>query len=232
MPPKVYATRSVPLTDEQRHLYDRVLEEVALELEQGTLTIQNQLTRLLRLQQITGGFMPTDHGAPVAIANNRASAALEEVSLLPGKVILWARFRAELELLANELRTAFGFRSVVEYHGGVPEDARKIARTSFQEADSEARFFVAQQASGGYGLKLSAADNVIYYSNDFSLEHRLQSEDRPIALDKPRGVSYLDLQAPGTVDEKIVGALQSKREVAEALLDSGGLTAWIKYKGK
>lgn len=237
MPLKVYATRSVPLTDEQQYYYDRVLEEISIEMSHGTLTVQNQLSRLLRLQQITGGFMPVDDGSvgqsglwrgagPKRLENDRLKVLRQECALLPGKVIVWARFRAELASIAEALCADFGAVAVAEYHGGVTGELRAHARVMFQE-DERVRFFVAQQASGGYGLKLTAADHVIYYSNDFSLEHRLQSEDRPIALDKPQGVSYLDLQAPGTVDEKIVAALRGKKEVAEALLDSGGLTAWI-----
>lgn len=231
MPPKVYATRSVPLTDEQQHFYDRVLEEITIEATHGTLTVQNQLTRLLRLQQITGGFMPVDGGGSKALANDRIPAMLGEVEQLPGKVIIWARFRAELAAIASALRETYGPHSACEYHGGISGEERGYARERFQGMTPAYRFFVAQQASGGYGLKLTAADHVIYYSNDFSLEHRLQSEDRPIALDKPQGVSYLDLQAPGTVDEKIVAALRGKKDVADALLDSGGLTAWIKRRG-
>jgi SNF2 family DNA or RNA helicase len=228
MPPKVYATRSVPLTDNQQHYYDRVLDEIAIEMDHGTLTVKNQLMRLLRLQQITGGFMPSDDALQLPLANDRINVLLEEVEQITGKVIIWARFRAELAAIAAALRDAYGSRSVVEYHGGVDQVERTVARDSFGEQSADGpRFFVAQQASGGYGLKLTAADNVIYYSNDFSLEHRLQSEDRPIALDKPQGVAYLDLQAPGTVDEKIVAALRGKKEIADALLDSGGLTAWI-----
>ena len=228
MPPKVYATRSVPLTDNQQHYYDRVLDEIAIEMSHGTLTVQNQLTRLLRLQQITGGFMPSDDSVQLPLANDRINVLLEEVKQIQGKVIIWARFRAELAAIAAALREAYGGHSVVEYHGGVDQVERTVARDSFGERSANGpRFFVAQQASGGYGLKLTAADNVIYYSNDFSLEHRLQSEDRPIALDKLQGVAYLDLQAPGTVDEKIVAALRGKRDIADALLDSGGLTAWI-----
>lgn len=226
MPLKVYATRSVPLTDEQQRCYDSVLENILVEMEHGTLTVQNQLTRLLRLQQITGGFMPSDDKVQLPLSNDRTEAMLQEIEGMHGKVIIWARFRAELEMIAQLLRAEFGAVSVAEYHGGVTGELRAHARVMFQE-DERVRFFVAQQASGGYGLKLTAADHVIYYSNDFSLEHRLQSEDRPVALDKPQGVSYLDLQAPGTVDEKIVAALRGKKEIADALLDSGGLTAWI-----
>jgi SNF2 family DNA or RNA helicase len=246
MPPKVYATRSVPLTTEPRKIvayngdtvilpaqqpyYDRVLEEITVAMDHGTLTVQNQLSRLLRLQQITGGFMPSDDKVQLPLSNDRPDVMLQEIEGMRGKVIIWARFRAELELIARVLKDNYGVRSVTEYHGGVDHVERTVARDSFQDAE-HVRFFVAQQASGGYGLKLTAADNVIYYSNDFSLEHRLQSEDRPIALDKPQGVAYLDLQAPGTVDEKIVAALRGKKEIADALLDSGGLTAWIK-RGK
>ena len=73
---------------------------------------------------------------------------------------------------------------------------------------------------------------MLYYSNLFSLEKRLQSEDRPITMQKPGGIAYLDFVSHGTVDDKVVAALQGKRDVATALLDSGGLTAWLRREEK
>ena len=237
-PEKLYSTRSVPLTDEQKHHYDLVVENILVETSHGELTVSNQLTRLLRLQQITGGFMPHDHddGHAQPLKQNRIEALLQEVEQVPGGVIVWARFRAELNAIAEALREAYGHAAVVEYHGGIADELREQAKTAFKlethDQFPKVRFFVGNQAAGSYGLELTVADHVVYYSNLFSLEKRLQSEDRPITLMKPQGVAYLDLQALGTVDDKIVAALQGKKEVADSLLDSGGLTAWLKREKK
>ena len=238
MPPKVYGTRNVPMSDEQMHHYKRAVEEIFIETEHGTLTITNQLTRLLRLQQITGGFMPHDEdgGAGVPLKQHRVDALMTEVEQISGGVIVWARFRAELAIIADALREAYGADAVMEYHGGVSEEGRRAAKTAFKlETHAEypeARFFVGNQAVGSYGLELTVADHVLYYSNLFSLEKRLQSEDRPITMQKPGGIAYLDFVSHGTVDDKVVAALQGKRDVATALLDSGGLTAWLRREEK
>jgi len=76
------------------------------------------------------------------------------------------------------------------------------------------RFFVGNPRTGGYGLTLTAADTVIYYSNSFDLEVRLQSEDRAHRIGQTRSVTYVDLISPGTVDEKIVKALRGKINIA------------------
>lgn len=233
MPESIYATRNVPLSDEQQHFYDRIVDEVFIESEHGELTISNQLSRLLRLQQVTGGFMPSDEegttGAP--LKHGRIEAVLSEIEQLRGGVVIWARFRNELAAIAESLREAYGAKSVVEYHGGVDSGKRAIAKRAFKlethDEYPETRFFVGNQASGSYGLELTFADDVFYYSNLYSLEKRIQSEDRPITMTKERHVSYLDFRAGGTVDDKVVHALQNKQAVADALLDSGGLTAWI-----
>jgi hypothetical protein len=80
----------------------------------------------------------------------------------------------------------------------------------FQDPDSELRFFVGNPRTGGYGLTLTAADTVVYFSNSFDLEVRLQSEDRAHRIGQTKSVTYVDLFVPGTIDEKIVKALRAK----------------------
>lgn len=238
MPQKLHTQRSVALTDEQQHFYDRVVDEVFIESEHGELTIANQLTRVLRLQQIVGGFMPSDEeGSGAALPSNRLDALMSEIELLRGGVVIWSRFRNELALIADALREAYGHAAVVEYHGGVTPEQRAAAKRAFRaethDEFPEVRFLVANQAAGSYGNEFTVADDVIYYSNLFAAEKRVQSEDRVITKARGnRSIPFLDLISPGTVDEKIAAAVKSKRDVGEALLDSGGLTAWIKRNGK
>ena len=88
----------------------------------------------------------------------------------------------------------------------------------FQDGQSELRFIVGHPKTGGYGLTLTAASNVIYYSNSYDLELRLQSEDRAHRIGQTNKVTYVDIISPQTVDQKIVDALRSKISVADTIL--------------
>lgn len=153
-------------------------------------------------------------------------------------VIVWARFRPEIAAIAAALREKYGKDSVVEYHGGVGNDARADAvnrfqgrraiidpvthsRTGWEEipAEQRARFFVGQPHSGGIGITLTAAQYVIYYSNDYSLETRLQSEDRAHRIGQRHNVTYVDLIAQRTIDEQILDVLLDKSKIASQVLD-------------
>jgi SNF2 family DNA or RNA helicase len=104
------------------------------------------------------------------------------------------------------------------YYGGIPDDERKRVLAEFQDPDSEMRFFVGNPSTGGYGLTLTAAHTMIYYSNSFDLEKRLQSEDRAHRIGQTKNVTYIDLIAVGTVDEKIVKALRDKINIATQVM--------------
>jgi len=223
LPPKIYEQRYVALSPEQERLYEELSARLRADLrEGGEITAAMAITRLMRLQQVLGGFVTPDGArAPLALpgGNPRLEALLQVLEEAPGKVIIWARFRAELQAIANALEGA------VEYHGGVAQDDRQEAVRAFQE-DEAVRYFVAQPHSGGYGLTLTAATTVVYYSNDFSLEVRLQSEDRCHRIGQHSPVTYVDLVAPGTVDEKIREALRMKKDVA-AIVSGKNLGEWI-----
>lgn len=222
LPEKLYKKRYVELSKQQRAAYARLVESIRAEIAGQRVTTANALTKLLRLQQAVGGFLGGDDGEIVPLdAGPRLEAAREIVEGAPGKVIVWARFRAELEALYRELRE-FG---VVRYHGDVPPEERDEAVRRFQEDDG-IRVFVANQQCAGYGLTLTAATTVVYYSNSFSLEQRLQSEDRAHRIGTKHPVLYVDLVAEGTIDERIVRALRSKRDLA-ATLTGDELREWL-----
>jgi len=230
LPPKIYQKIEVDLADVQRRLYDQMRDQMVAELSaEKKVTATIVLTQLLRLQQITGGFVPAEtvlvapNGIPVvadAVAepipgpNPKLAALLELVDDVTGKVIVWARFRAELDMIARALREKFGPDTVVEFHGGVKDDARILARTAFQDPGSPVRFFVGQTETGGLGLTLTQAKTVVYFSNSYSLESRLQSEDRAHRIGQTGSVTYVDLIARETVDLKLMSALRAKKALA------------------
>ena len=104
------------------------------------------------------------------------------------------------------------------YYGATEQDERQNIVEEFQKPDSELRFFIGQPKTGGYGITLTAANTVVYFSNSYDLEIRLQSEDRAHRIGQKKAVTYIDLVSPGTIDEKILAALRGKIDLAGQVL--------------
>lgn len=213
LPDKIFTVLPVILGPKQRRVYDELRTKVKIELSAGRVTVAMALTKLLRLQQVVGGHVNTDDGQTIAVPDNtRVKALIDYLEDLPGKIIIWARFVPEIEEILREIKD----RKAVAYYGAVSKDDRLEALRLFQE-DPETTVFVGNAKTGGIGLNLTAASTVIYYSNDFSLETRLQSEDRAHRIGTKNNVTYVDMKALDTVDEKIVTALRDKKGLADAL---------------
>jgi SNF2 family DNA or RNA helicase len=116
--------------------------------------------------------------------------------------------------------------SVATYYGDTEAEDRQRIVEDFQDPESELRFFVGNPRTGGYGLTLTEAKTVVYYSNSFDLEVRLQSEDRAHRIGQTSKVLYIDLMSPNTVDEKIVQALRNKIDIANQVLGEE-LKEWL-----
>jgi len=188
-------------------------------LEKGELaTTQSVLTQIMRLQEICCGHLKTDDGEIQALDSNRMSELLDVISEMDGKVIVWASWVYDIEQIEKELAKVYGPRSVRTFYGATPAEERDEIVAQFQDPDSDLRFFVANPRTGGYGLTLTAATNMIYYNNQYDLEIRLQSEDRAHRIGQTRHVLYVDLVSPDTMDEKIIKALRDKIDIAGEVL--------------
>ena len=161
------------------------------------------------------GFVKNDQDKVIEIDNNRLNALLELVSYTDGKIIIWANYIHNIENITKVLQKEYGMSSVVSYYGDTNLDSRKEAIKNFQSDEINPRFFVGNQMTAGYGITLTKATTVIYYSNSFDLEKRLQSEDRAHRIGQTNKVTYYDLTAKDTIDEKIVKALCSKHDLAK-----------------
>jgi len=219
LPPKVYLRRDVELTPEQEKLYQQMKKLALAKLESGELaTTASVLTQIMRLQQICCGHLMPDNGAIQLIKNNRLNELLDVVEELQGKAIIWATYTHDLQQIVTTLRDRFGPDSVATYYGETPQDKRQEIVNDFQDPKNPLRFFVGQPKTGGYGITLTEANTVIYYSNSYDLEIRLQSEDRAHRIGQTNRVTYIDLVSPGTIDEKILEALRNKIDVAGQVL--------------
>ena len=219
LPDKMYIRRDVDLTDEQKRVYKQMKKLALAKLDNGELaTTASVLTQIMRLQQICCGFLQPDEGEIQPIENNRLKELFEITDELQGKAIIWASYTHDIQRIADALRDRFGPEAVATYYGETPQDERQDIVTKFQDKNSPLRFFVGQPRTGGYGITLTAANTVIYYSNSYDLEIRLQSEDRAHRIGQGSKVTYIDLVSPDTIDEKILKALRGKINLAGEVL--------------
>ena len=219
LPDKVYTKREVALTKEQERAYEQMKKLALARLDSGELsTTKNVLTQIMRLQQICCGNLTDDDGKIHMLPSNRLKELIELCEELQGKAIIWATWTMDIRSIATALRDSFGVQGVATLHGETPDSERQQIVENFQDRQSELRFLVGHPRTGGYGLTLTAASTVIYYSNSYDLELRVQSEDRDHRIGQANKVTYVDLISPKTIDEKIVKSLRAKINVADQIL--------------
>tara|TARA_Y100000114_G_C11757146_1_gene327498 strand:+ start:1547 stop:2992 length:1446 start_codon:yes stop_codon:yes gene_type:complete len=219
LPDKLYTKRYVALTDEQRKLYNQMKDMALAMLDDGELaTTTSVLTQIMRLQQISCGHFTPDVGDIRRLDNNRLTELMDITEELQGKCIIWASYTHDIQQIHRSLRDCFGPEAVALYYGETPQNDRQEIVQRFQNPEDPLRFFVGQPKTGGYGITLTAATTVIYYSNSYDLEIRLQSEDRAHRIGQSNPVTYIDLVSPDTLDEKILNALRQKVNLAETVL--------------
>tara|TARA_B100000459_G_scaffold142020_1_gene102330 strand:- start:51 stop:1496 length:1446 start_codon:yes stop_codon:yes gene_type:complete len=226
LPPKVFTKRIVELTDEQKKIYAQMKRMAIAELDGKVMSTVNVMTQLMRLHQVTCGHFKADDQTVKLVKNNRITALLELLEETDGKVIIWANYREDIKNIVESLKKAYGEASTVEYHGGVDSTLRQDNIAQFQQKNGPTRYFVGNAQTGGYGITLTAANTVVYYSNSYDLEKRLQSEDRAHRIGQTGSVTYVDFIAENTIDERIVKALRRKINLANEIMGED-ISTWI-----
>jgi len=226
LPEKVYTRREVDLTDEQNKAYSTMKSAALASLKGKMATAPHVLTQMMRLHQITCGHLKNDDDTITEIKNNRLKELINLLDEVEGKVIIWANYVYDIENIVKTIQKEFGDDSIVQYYGAIPAEQRQKNIEKFQDPKSSVRFFVGNPQTGGYGITLTCANTVVYYSNGYDLEKRLQSEDRAHRIGQKNSVTYIDFIAPKTVDEKIVKALRKKMNIANEIMDEDW-RAWI-----
>ena len=225
LPDKIYMKRNIKLSPDQFKVYDQMKKEALAVLNGKKVTTVNALTQLMRLHQITCGHFTSDDGATQPLPNNRITELMNVLEETEGKAIIWAHYQYDITEIIKEVVKVHGPGSIVDYYGLTPQDERQSNIKKFQD-DPKCRFIVGTPSTGGYGITLTAANTVIYYSNGYDLEKRLQSEDRAHRIGQQKSVTYVDLICDETVDEKIVKALRKKINIASEVLGEE-LKSWI-----
>jgi SNF2 family DNA or RNA helicase len=226
LPSKTYMKRTIQLTEEQQKVYKQ-MKEIALATLNGKITTtHNVITQLMRLHQITCGHFKSDDGQTQKIASNRLDELMDVLSEIEGKAVIWAHYRYDIEVIVEAIKKEYGDNSVVTYYGDTTTDDRQKAIKLIQDPKSEVRFIVGTPQTGGYGITLTGASTMIYYSNGYDLEKRQQSEARIDRIGQEKPMTYIDIIAEGTVDEKIVKALRTKVDIATQIMGED-LKEWI-----
>ena len=225
LPPKNFTKRHIILTHDQRKIYEQMKKAAMAVLNGKVTTTMTVLTQLMRLHQITCGHFTADDGSIQLIPNNRITELMNILEETEGKVIIWANYQRDVNQIIKTVTEKYGKESIVDYYGLTPQEDRQDNIRKFQNG-SECRFLIGTPQTGGYGITLTKANTVVYFSNGYDLEKRLQSEDRAHRIGQKKNVTYIDIICEDTVDEKIVEALRKKINIASEVLGEE-LKDWI-----
>jgi len=225
LPPKVFIKRHITLTSDQKKVYEQMKQQAIAHLNGKVTTTMTVLTQLMRLHQITCGYVAADDGTTQAVESNRLNELMSILEDTEGKVIIWANYQLSVGEIIQKIIKVYGPDSYVHYYGLTPQEDRQDFIRKFQN-DPKCRFIIGTPQTGGYGITLTQANTVIYYSNGYDLEKRLQSEDRAHRIGQKKTVTYIDLIAEDTIDEKIVEALRKKINIASEVMGEE-LKDWI-----
>ena len=225
LPPKTFMKRHVSLTKDQKKIYEQMKKQAMAVLNGKVTSTMTVLTQLMRLHQITCGHFTADDGSTQAVESNRLNELMSVLDETEGKAIIWANYQLSVGEIIQKIIKEYGEDSYVHYYGLTSQEERQDNIRKFQN-DPKCRFLIGTPQTGGYGITLTQANTVIYYSNSYDLEKRLQSEDRAHRIGQQKNVTYIDLIAEDTVDEKIVKALRDKINIASEVMGEE-LKEWI-----
>ena len=225
LPPKTFMKRVIQLSTEQKKLYDQMKQLALAEMNGKLTTTATALTQLMRLQQITCGHFKADDDSIQEIKNNRIDELMELIEEVEGKAVIWAHWRHDIATIVREIEKEYP-GSVMTYYGDTSTDDRQKAIKEMQDPESKVRFLVGTPQTGGYGITLTGASTMIYYSNGYDLEKRQRSEARIDRIGQKKPMTYIDILAEDTVDERIVKALRKKVNIATQVMGEE-LKDWI-----
>ena len=225
LPKKTFMKRTITLSAEQEKVYKQMKDMALARMNGKMITTASALTQLMRLHQITCGHFTADDGSIQTIKNNRISELSDLLEEVEGKAVIWAHYQYDVNEIVKTITKEYGEDSIVTYYGLTPQDERQDNIKKFQD-DPKCRFLVGTPSTGGYGITLTAASTMIYYSNGYDLEKRQQSEARIDRIGQEKPMTYIDIICEETVDDRIVKALRKKINIATEIMGEE-LKQWI-----
>lgn len=218
LPPVTDIIRYTELETKAINIYQSLVKDSFAELSNGEITVTNVLTKLLRLSQLTGGFLGSDGGNTYQQVSKAKMEALEDIideSAQSGeKLVVIARFIPEIKSIEKLLNKKRILYSIVS--GEIKDREEQIHK--FQ-TDPKVSVFIGQVATAGLGITLTAASTMVFYSLDYSMSNFEQAKARIHRAGQQKNCTYIYLIAKYTVDEKVLSTLQNKANLAKSLID-------------
>ena len=226
LPDYTYTKRIIQLTPEQQKIYNQMKQVALAQLDGKMMTTQSAMVQLMRLHQITCGHFTADDGSIKKIKNDRLSTLVDILQEVENKAVIWAHYRNDIASIIEAVEKTFGKDSYVTYYGDTTNEERQNAIKQIQDPNSKVRFIIGTPQTGGYGITLTGANTMVYYANGYDYEKRIQSEARINRAGQTRKMTYIDIIAEKTIDEKIVKALRNKMNIATKITGDE-LKEWI-----
>ena len=225
LPKKTWMKHTVELTREQKKVYAQMKQEAIAFLDGKMQSSATVMTQLMRLHQITCGHFTADDGTIKDLPCSRLNELLEILEKVEGKAIIWSHYTHDVKRIIKSIKYIYGDDSVVDYFGQTDQEKRSTNIKKFQN-DDKCRFFVGTTHTGGYGITLTAGSTMIYFSNGYDLEKRQQSEARIDRIGQTKPMTYIDIIAEDTIDDRIVKALRNKVNIANTIMGEN-IKEWI-----
>lgn len=227
LPEKMYQRIEVKWRDDERDVYDQLKEDFIASVRDSVLTASNALSKMSKLRQICGGWFYGEDGDAVLInekkRNSKMDTLIQLVEDASAPVIVWACFRQDIDAIEKELTKAK--ISYVTISGKIDKQERFNSADRFQRGGIKVA--ICQTDTAQYGLTLTAASTAIFYSQSWSVENRLQAEDRCHRIGQDDKCLYIDLVMEDSVEESISGILKSKKKVADSVVDNQSIKSFL-----
>lgn len=217
LPARTYFRRHIEMTPEQKRIYTEVKEDFLTQLDNGAIvTAEMAIVKIMRLQQILCGHVKDEEGVVHSIPTYKPEETLAAAEQSGDKVIVWARFHHDIDLLAK----TFKHWNPVTWDGRSSTDERKAAKDKFIH-DPSCGAFIANPGSAGIGTDglQHASHTMLFYSNTFKASERWQAEARLFRDGQKGTVNVGDIIVPGTIEVKILSTLQMRKDIAFTTLD-------------
>jgi SNF2 family DNA or RNA helicase len=218
LPEEMDQTIYACLDSNAKKFYQEMETQMWTEIEGKEVNAQIVLTKLMKLAQITGGFVNSDDGTVVEANTAKLDALRDLIESYPKgkKLVIFANFRAEIAGIVKAVKDLG--RTVSEFTGDTPYEMREKINIDFQTQEYP-EVLVLQAQTGGRGITLTAADTLIFYGLNYSLENYEQAKARIHRIGQKNKVTYVHIIAKNTVDETIIDALKGKKDVADLVVD-------------
>lgn len=219
LPDKVSVTVPVQLGQKATEMYKKMAKEMIVEIEETHATAAIVLTKILRLSQITSGFIKDVDGMVRVFDNSKLNVCidlLDDMLAQDKKVVVFCRFVKDIERIEKVIQEKFNLEPLI-LSGSVPMSERDGLVQRFQNDKSE-KIFIAQIQAGSLGIDLTAASVAIFYSLDYGYANYVQAQDRLHRIGQTNKVTYYHLVVPRTIDSLTLSILKEKGDLAHAIV--------------